>query len=384
MAKATVQPSRDARQVAVLLDLPEIAQLIADLEATRWTGRPGYPIRAMVGAALVKGVYALPTWTRTARLIGEHAALREVLGAAPSVYACYRFGAKMREHGDALDRCLDGVLAKLREQLPEMGEHLAIDGSDLPAYANGHRHVGNKNGPLRDHYSDPDASWGHRSAISTRKGGGYYGYKVHAAVCTRTGLPVAWRVDTASTSEHEHVAPLLDSVLGRGFTPGTCAMDKDYDGAAHVRGVRGPRRPSGDPAAADGQRLSWQGQGPNLPARHLDVRRVGREAGSVEVALPDGRVLASLDVDQGRPAAPVDPAWQRPVALPVRGAQCGRAGVRRPQTRVGDAAAPRPSPRPGAAACRPDDPAPAGPRARQDGDRRRRIAPHQGAQGPTG
>jgi len=230
MAKATVQPSRDARQVAALLDLPEIGQLIADLEATRWTGRPGYPIRAMVGAALVKGVYVLPTWTRTARLIAEHVALRDVLGAAPSVYACYRFGAKLREHGDALDRCLDGVLAKLRDRLPEMGEHLAIDGSDLPAYANGHRHVGHKNGPLRDHYSDPDASWGHRSAISTRKGGGYYGYKVHAAVCTRTGLPVAWRVDSASVSEHEHVAPLLDSALDRGFTPGTCAMDKGYDG----------------------------------------------------------------------------------------------------------------------------------------------------------
>lgn len=27
----------------------------------------------MVGAALVKAVYCLPTWTRTARLISEHA-----------------------------------------------------------------------------------------------------------------------------------------------------------------------------------------------------------------------------------------------------------------------------------------------------------------------
>ena len=45
-------------------DLPEVKQLIADLDETRWTGRPGYPIRVMVGAALVKAVYALPTWTR--------------------------------------------------------------------------------------------------------------------------------------------------------------------------------------------------------------------------------------------------------------------------------------------------------------------------------
>jgi hypothetical protein len=34
---------------------------IADLDETRWTGRPGYPIRVMVGAALVKAVYAPPS-----------------------------------------------------------------------------------------------------------------------------------------------------------------------------------------------------------------------------------------------------------------------------------------------------------------------------------
>nr|MBA2637343.1 hypothetical protein [Solirubrobacterales bacterium] len=54
-----------------------------------------------------------------------------------------------------------------------MGENIAIDGSDLPAYANGQRYV-SKNGPVRERYSDPDASWGHRSAVSTRKGGGFY------------------------------------------------------------------------------------------------------------------------------------------------------------------------------------------------------------------
>ena len=84
MATATVSLPRDATQVAALLDLPEIKQLIADLDETRWTGRRGYPVRIMVGAVLVKAVYALPTWTRTARLIAEHAALREVIGGAPS------------------------------------------------------------------------------------------------------------------------------------------------------------------------------------------------------------------------------------------------------------------------------------------------------------
>lgn len=63
-----------------------------------------------------------------------------------------------------------------------MGLDLALDGSDLPAYPNGQRYL-SKGGPERKRY-DPDGTWGHRSAISTRKGGGFYGYKVHAAVCT--------------------------------------------------------------------------------------------------------------------------------------------------------------------------------------------------------
>jgi hypothetical protein len=184
MATATVSLPRDATQVAALLDLPEIKQLIADLDETRWTGRPGYPVRTMVRAVLVKAVYTLPTWTRTARLIAEHAALREAIGNAPSHWACYRFAAKLRQHEAMLTACIGRVLAGLHEANPEMGQTVAIDGSDMPAYANGHKHVGNKNGPLREKFADPDAGWGHRSSISIRKGGAFYGYKLHIAGAT--------------------------------------------------------------------------------------------------------------------------------------------------------------------------------------------------------
>ena len=74
-----------------------------------------------------------------------------------------------------------------------MGRDVAIDASDMPAFANGQRYV-SKGGKERERFSDPDASWGHRSAISTRKGGGFYGYKLQAAVCASTGLPLAWEV----------------------------------------------------------------------------------------------------------------------------------------------------------------------------------------------
>ncbi len=40
MAGTTVPPIRDAGQIKALLDSPEVASLIAEIEATRWTGVP--------------------------------------------------------------------------------------------------------------------------------------------------------------------------------------------------------------------------------------------------------------------------------------------------------------------------------------------------------
>jgi hypothetical protein len=140
----------------------------------------------------------------------------------------YRFSVKLRKNRPALAACLDACAAALREQHPDFGRDVAIDASDLPAFANGQRYV-SKGGKERERFSDPDASWGHRSAVSTRKGGGFYGYKIHAAVCARTGLPLAWQIETARRQESNFVAPLLDAIRARGIQPETVAMDKGYD-----------------------------------------------------------------------------------------------------------------------------------------------------------
>jgi transposase len=131
-----------------------------------------------------------------------------------------------------LTGCIDRVTASLSAQLPEYGRNVAIDGSDMPAYANGQRFRYN-HGPERETFSDPDASWGHRSAVSTRKGGGFYGYKIDAMVCTATDLPIAWNVRTARGAEQAHALTLIDTAKTRGFAVETCAMDKGYD-ARHI------------------------------------------------------------------------------------------------------------------------------------------------------
>jgi hypothetical protein len=155
---------------------------------------------------------------------------RGVGGGKPSMWAMYRFARKLRENHPALAECVDACAASLREQYPDFGRDVAIDASDLPAFANGQRYVF-QGGPERERYSDPDASWGHRSAVSTRAAGSFYGYKIHAAVCARTGLPLAWRIETAKRQESLYVAPLLDAIRARGFKPQTVAADKGYDNA---------------------------------------------------------------------------------------------------------------------------------------------------------
>lgn len=228
MASGKIARRATVTEIGALLDSDEIRVMIEELDALRWTGRRGYGARALVGACLVKSLFAFPTWTRVAALIAEHPGLQAALGGCPSLWACYRFTTKLRKHRPLLSDCLDRVAASLRDALPEIGRDVAIDASDMPAFANGQRYVSHY-GAEREHFSDPDASWGHRSAVSTRKGGGFYGYKLHAAVCARTGLPLAWQVETARRHESLFSAPLLDALHARGYQPETCALDKGYD-----------------------------------------------------------------------------------------------------------------------------------------------------------
>jgi hypothetical protein len=136
MAGRTLARSQ-ATELAALLNSAEVRRLIAELEETRWTGRPGYPIRTMVGLALAKSLYALPTWTKTVALVKEHWALQRALGCEgnpPSQWSAYRFASKLMEHNESVQRCIDGVVEGLRKQLPLYGRDLAVDASDMPAW----------------------------------------------------------------------------------------------------------------------------------------------------------------------------------------------------------------------------------------------------------
>jgi hypothetical protein len=72
-------------------------------------------------------------------------------------------------------------------------------------------------------------------------------------VCTATGLPVAWKVETARDSEVPLVPVLLDMAAGRGFAPSIAVLDRGYDSEGvytevEARGIR-PVIPLGETPA---------------------------------------------------------------------------------------------------------------------------------------
>ena len=214
-----------ANAVKAALASPQLVRLAAGMEGL---GRKGYGARALLGACLIRSLYGLATWAETARLISDHPGLQAILGCTPSRFACYRFNRRLLRQPALVEECACSLIQTLKARHPRLGEDVSVDSTDLPAWANGQKYK-YAGGPERTAWSDPDASWGHRSAVSTRKGGGFYGYKLHAAVCSQTGLPLAWEVVTGKGADMRQVGPLLDQLKGRGIHPRTAAMDRGYD-----------------------------------------------------------------------------------------------------------------------------------------------------------
>ena len=72
---------------------------------------------------------------------------------------------KLRANAPLLSAVLGRVTASLAAELPGYGREIAIDATDMPGYSNGQSYT--SGGPRTKPFSDPDAAWGFRSAVST-------------------------------------------------------------------------------------------------------------------------------------------------------------------------------------------------------------------------
>ena len=299
------------------------------------------PAPAMVGMALVKSLYCCPTWSRSHDWSTTTRASEPCSGAlraSEPAIASRRSSVSTRGVWRIAWKPYSNRCAA---RCPGWARTSRSTGA-IPAYGNGQRFV-SKGGKLRERFSDPDASRGHRSSISTRRGGGYYGYKVHAAVCTTTGFPLAWEFRQREDSEIPSLDRLLDTITARGFAP-EYATRQGLRRTIDLRSVRDTRYPADRPDAKEHPRRQPE-QAPSCEHGVWKFAGADAKRGATKWRCPTAeRKAASVWVKANR-VHPLVHARLSAVQGALPPARSGRARVRTLEARMVPAAAARASDR---------------------------------------
>ena len=202
------------RLAGVLDTLPD-DEIISRLTAS--TGRPGHGARVLFRAYMACFVLNTTTISAGMRLIEDDPALTEIVGGTPSKFALSRFLRKLKDHTDLLNDCMAALVNGVREFLPDLGEHVAVDSTDIKAWSSWRR-------------SDPDAQSSVKNGTDGRPHW-WYGYKLHLACDTRYELPLYAKTTPANLADITQLPRLMDGVRALDFAPTHLFADAGYDSA---------------------------------------------------------------------------------------------------------------------------------------------------------
>ena len=209
-------------------------------------GRPGYPARSMLRLHHLQFISRERYANRFLQQVNSTPRLLEICGLkqAPSEGAYCQFRKSLKNHQKQIDRMIaataaecDKEIERLREagivpsDAPRLGEILAIDATDIAAYANPKKRPG----------ADSDARWGYRTPKNKSNAKGeselFYGYKAHAINDAHHGLPIYVEVRPANVHEGPRFPADLDAALELHprLKPRYILADKGYDSLANFQ-----------------------------------------------------------------------------------------------------------------------------------------------------
>ena len=211
-------------ELTAIYDVIDDEPLLARLAQYRWTGRPGWSLRALWRAYLAGSVLGLGTTNALVRRLQDDSALRVTCGFSdelPSRWTFNRFISRLSHHADVVEDVLSALTDRLRELLPDFGRGIAVDSSTVRSWSN------------PGYASDPEASFTKKTK-DARKQQWWWGYKLHLATDTKYELPIAATVTTASRGDNPEVMPLLWKARERyeWFAPEYICLDAGYDAIA--------------------------------------------------------------------------------------------------------------------------------------------------------
>lgn len=206
----------------VLESLPD-EELMQALEGKRGKGRDDYPIRAVWNTVIAGIVFEHKSVAHLHRELLRNAQLRQLCGfdvflgeyAIPKEYVYSRFLKSLMKNQARVDTMFEKLVDMVREELPEFGKSLAIDGKAIESHGNP-RKKGEKI-KKADARRDVDANFGKKTYEGTTKEGklwkkitSWFGYKLHLIVDSTYELPIAYSVTKASRSEVKEAHQLLN------------------------------------------------------------------------------------------------------------------------------------------------------------------------------
>ncbi len=236
-----VEESGELERLRMVIEaLPDDA-LMRALETERKGRRDDYPIRPVWNSILGGIVYQHASIESLRRELLRNGELRGTCGfdlvlgekAVPSKDAYSSMLKKLIRKQEEIDAMFDELIEELKEYLPGLGRHLAIDSKKIESYARGKK--------ATEGSTDPEADWGHKTYKGKRADGSiwekitsWFGYKLHLLVDTTYELPVGYAVTQASRHDIEEMLPMVEETQRKHFlTIETLAGDKAYDSGPH-------------------------------------------------------------------------------------------------------------------------------------------------------
>ncbi len=140
-------------EIGRALDDVDATQLLFALHLRRTTGRLGYSLRCLWRAYLASFLLNLPHTNALIRRLEDDPALRHICGfgkAIPGRRTFNRFILRLSEHTEDVETALASLTDRLKKELPDLGDTVAIDSTVVRTHGN----------PNRKILSDPEVSCG--------------------------------------------------------------------------------------------------------------------------------------------------------------------------------------------------------------------------------
>jgi len=214
------------RQLLGSLNLGSIRGFLMSRYHGEGAGRKPYPPVSMLKAQLLKHLRRIPSDRRLALLLKRNKRVARACGfrrKTPSHGLFTQFRHRVGE--DGYEQVFSLLLEQLLKYGAVKGEVVALDGTAIKAYSQ--RSLDNKTGK-----SDRQAR------VGRGRRGFTLGYKVHAACCTSSELPVAFTVAPCNMNEKRFIKPLLEKLRGHGVCFETVLADAQYDSSKVRNTVR--------------------------------------------------------------------------------------------------------------------------------------------------